>query len=132
MGIVSRLRAQSYGPQPAGGSTTQMSAEMVRALGGAPSITGQVVNETTAMRLSAAWSCMRIISESIGVLPWGMTYKLGTSTTNRYASRPVSQAATTRNRRVAPHRATPRQTSSIGKLFISTTSRPAKYPGKIN
>lgn len=49
-----------------------MVAKMSAMLGGAISSSGKAVNETTAMQLTAAWSCMRIISEATGTLPWGV------------------------------------------------------------
>ena len=53
-------------------SLTAMSSEMIRRLGN-PSKSGQAVSEATVMGISAAWGCMRILSETIGAaIPWGI------------------------------------------------------------
>lgn len=42
---------------------------------GEGSYTGKTVNEMTAMQTSAVWSCVRILSESTGCLPWAVYEK---------------------------------------------------------
>lgn len=50
-----------------------MNHDMVRRLfGGGYSSAGKVVNESTALTLSAVWACQRVLSETIGALPWGV------------------------------------------------------------
>lgn len=41
-------------------------------MGGGTSAAGVTVSDDTAMRLSAAWSCVRILCETIGSLPWAV------------------------------------------------------------
>ena len=45
------------------------SSEFVDALGGRPSVVGLSVNEKTAMRTSAVWACVKLISEDVASLP---------------------------------------------------------------
>lgn len=42
--------------------------------GGTSTSAGVTVSETTALTLSAVWACVRVISETIGSLPW-FTYR---------------------------------------------------------
>lgn len=59
-----------------------MNHDLIRnVFGGNASISGRMVNETSAMTLSAAWSCMRILSETIGSLPWAI-YRIDPKTRN--------------------------------------------------
>lgn len=53
---------------------TAMDDALGKFLGGRTS-SGKTVNHETAMGVSAAWSCMRIISETIGAIPWGIYEK---------------------------------------------------------
>jgi HK97 family phage portal protein len=39
---------------------------------GRPTYTGKSVDETSAMQIATVWSCVRIISETIGSLPWAI------------------------------------------------------------
>src|SRR3990167_7133719 len=60
------------------GGFNPMDHEMVGRVFGNISHAGKAVNETASMRLSAAWACRRILSESIGMLPLSM-YRKDTS-----------------------------------------------------
>jgi len=44
---------------------------------GAPVASGVIVNDATAMRVSAVWSCVRILAETVGALPWGIYERRG-------------------------------------------------------
>ena len=57
------------------GSTSfdAMNHEMVRKVfGGGPTHSGKMVTEDSAMGISAAWGCMRVLSETIGTVPWAL------------------------------------------------------------
>lgn len=69
--LLSALRPQASAPQTTK-SLTPMDAELVRFLGGQSSASGKVVNEGTAMTLSAAWGCTRVLTEAIGTVPYGI------------------------------------------------------------
>jgi HK97 family phage portal protein len=43
--------------------------------GGDVATSGKVVTDESAMGVSAAWACRRILSETIGAIPWGMYKK---------------------------------------------------------
>src|SRR3990167_9558531 len=58
----------------AGVSTSSFRAtdpEFAKWFGGS-SMSGKVVTEETSTSISAVWSCQRILSETIGALPWGI------------------------------------------------------------
>lgn len=42
------------------------------ALLGNPSATGKTVSDETAMRVTVVWACNKILSESVGMLPWAI------------------------------------------------------------
>ena len=54
------------------------------AFGGAPNAAGEVVNVETALRLSAAWACVRLIAETIATLPLNL-YEVGADDTRSVA-----------------------------------------------
>ena len=54
---------------------TPVDAELSRILSSGATSSGKAVNEQTALSLATAWSCMRIITEAIGCLPWGIYQK---------------------------------------------------------
>lgn len=56
---------------------TPMSPELIRLVGGATSAAGKAVTVETASTLSAVFACFRIISESIGMLPWALYRRKG-------------------------------------------------------
>ncbi len=77
MGLISRLEeGKRFRAAASQGSTsfTPMSTEFMRWLAG-QSASGKSVNENTSMGVSAAWCCRRILSESAGMLPWGIFRK---------------------------------------------------------
>lgn len=83
--LAARFGAGDLGPSGerlptvynAGGAATQnfdaMNHEMVqRVFGGMASKSGRMVNESSVMSISAAWGCMRVLSETIGAMPWAV------------------------------------------------------------
>lgn len=50
----------------------QFVSRLLTLLGGRPTYTGKSINDTTAMQISTVWSCVRILSETIGALPWAI------------------------------------------------------------
>lgn len=57
-------------------SYTLKDAEFAKLFGNVSS-SGKVVNESNMMGISAAWACCRILSETIGSLPWGIYKREG-------------------------------------------------------
>jgi HK97 family phage portal protein len=51
--------------------------QVARVFGDASTSAGKIVSETGALRISTAWACMRIISETIGSLPWHLYRREG-------------------------------------------------------
>jgi HK97 family phage portal protein len=41
-------------------------------LGGSSTFAGRTVDETSAMQISTVWACVRILSETIGSMPWAI------------------------------------------------------------
>ena len=66
MGILSKLRERGV---QARGKVTTLPLTDISALAH-PTASGKNVTEEASLRISTAWCCMRIISESIGALPW--------------------------------------------------------------
>ena len=64
-------KAAGYASVTTSGLTAQDDA-LGRFLAGGVSSSGKAVNADTAMGIAAAWSCMRILSETIGAIPWGI------------------------------------------------------------
>ena len=63
-----------------GESYTAMDSGLGRWFGG-PTVSGVRVSEDSMLKVAAAWSCCRILSETIGSLPWAM-YKRDAKTGN--------------------------------------------------
>ncbi|MDZ4253993.1 MAG: phage portal protein [Sulfuritalea sp.] len=75
MGILSKLaRRPQAAAQQGSAAMTPMSSELIKWLSGHTS-SGKAVNEKTMLGVSAAWCCRRILSESIGMLPWAIFKK---------------------------------------------------------
>ena len=76
MGILARL---DHGKRMRAAAQTvsfdPMNHDMVKRAFGDSTTSGKTVNEHTVMGISAAWCCRRILSESIGMLPWSMYRK---------------------------------------------------------
>jgi HK97 family phage portal protein len=53
-------------------TATTRDANLAYILGGGPSASGKHVTVNAAMGISAAWSCMRVLSETIGSIPWAL------------------------------------------------------------
>jgi HK97 family phage portal protein len=74
MALTSRLaaawaamfRPQASGVNPVGMSSSDLDAFL---RGGAETLSGAVVSETSAMRVAAAWRCVNIIAGAVGNLP---------------------------------------------------------------
>lgn len=71
MGILGRIKAAAQSSV----SFDPMNHEMVRRVFGDVSSSGKSVTERAVLGVSAAWACRRILSESIGMLPWSMFRK---------------------------------------------------------
>ena len=74
MGVISYLRGLiGGGPRSQSFDLTNMSPsqieEFLRLGGSMSSASGALINETTAMRVAAAWRCVNIISGTVGSLP---------------------------------------------------------------
>lgn len=76
MGILARLASTkvSAAAQPGSAALTPMSPELIRWFS-SQSSSGKHVTEQSMMAVSAAWACRRILTESIGMLPWSMFRK---------------------------------------------------------
>ena len=72
MGIIAKLSPKAQAPTV---TFDPMNHDMVRRAFGTMSSAGKSVNDDTALSISAAWCCRKILSESIGMLPWGMFRK---------------------------------------------------------
>lgn len=68
-----------FSRKDSGASFNPMDHDRMRDLmmgsGGGPSISGKMVTPDTAMGLSAVFSCWRVLSETIGAVPWSLYYK---------------------------------------------------------
>lgn len=58
---------------------------------GTPTVSGMTVNEDSAMRISTAWSCIRILSETMGAMPWGMYESDGRGNSKPAPDHPLSE-----------------------------------------
>lgn len=68
-------KAAGFGTTTTSG-LTPMNEALGRLLGGGGySTSGKAVTAETAMGIAAAWSCMRILAETIGSIPWGIYEK---------------------------------------------------------
>jgi HK97 family phage portal protein len=78
MGLLTRLstekrfRAQQYA---VASGYTPMSSEFIRWISGTTA-SGKPATEDSMMGVAAWWCCMRILAESIGMLPWSMYRKV--------------------------------------------------------
>jgi HK97 family phage portal protein len=85
MGLLTRLahekavRAQTY---VTANGLTAMDQKLVDWFG-MPTASGKSVNEANAMKVSAIWCCRKILSESIGMLPWGVYRRTGDGNAER-------------------------------------------------
>ena len=65
--------AMVVGTQAGALSDTSFVAKMLRALDvGGRTYAGKAINDASAMQVSTVWSCVRILSETIGALPWAI------------------------------------------------------------
>ncbi len=73
MPILARLAAPREVKAAGQGATalTPMSTELIRRLG-SRTASGKSVTEDAALAISTAWSCMRILAETIGAIPWSL------------------------------------------------------------
>lgn len=46
--------------------------EVMRVLGGGPTVTGRIVTPESAMRVAAVWGCVRVLAETVGSLPFAV------------------------------------------------------------
>lgn len=69
-------------------------AAIQAAFGGSTSSAGRHVNAETAMTLSAVWSCMRILSETIGSLPWSLYRRGARDDAEKATDHPLNEVLT--------------------------------------
>lgn len=87
MNIIQRLYS---GVKAVLGTYTLQDAVFGKWLGGSHvSTSGVMVNDDSMMKLSVVWSCIRILSETIGSLPWAL-YKRDGSNSERDDKHPVA------------------------------------------
>lgn len=75
------------------GSTSfdAMNHEMVRRVfGGGPTSSGKMVTTDSAMGVSAAWACMRVLSETIGSVPWAVYERTAGGNSTKVDDHPLS------------------------------------------
>lgn len=92
MNLIQALIKRVTGPSVAketGGTYTLMDAALGRFFG-TQSATGKTVTPESVMSVSAAWGCMRILSETIGSLPWKVHLEDGTGNSKAISDHPVS------------------------------------------
>lgn len=73
IGLVSR-KSSPTGGEAWGGLGSDV---WQRLFGGAKTYSTKSVNADSAMQMSAVWSCVRILAESVGMLPWAVYEKDG-------------------------------------------------------
>jgi HK97 family phage portal protein len=67
------LRRLFGGTKAAGGRTYSLTDEaFIRRILGVDTDAGITISEDTALRLTTVWSCVRLLSETIAGLPWGI------------------------------------------------------------
>jgi HK97 family phage portal protein len=67
-----------------------MNHDMVRMVFGAPTAAGVTVDDESMMRVGAAWACRRILSETIGSIPWAIYKRTGDRNAERDDDHPLS------------------------------------------
>lgn len=84
------LSAMRIGPRNASVTVSRqmdtMNPELSRwvaGMGGSVSSSGKIVNEGSMMSLSAAWACIRVLTEAIGTVPYGIYEDDGTGHARR-------------------------------------------------
>lgn len=69
-----RKKVLALGLKMAGITVNTTSPELFRFFG-ASTASGKTVNDESALQVSTVWSCVRILAETIGSLPWGIYRK---------------------------------------------------------
>lgn len=62
-----------------------------RALGSGGTSSGKTITPDNAMAISAAWGCMRIISEALGTVPWAIYERKGKDNAEKVPDHPLSK-----------------------------------------
>lgn len=92
MPILKRIWGESKAQAIASQSFTPMDHEMVRSVfGGGGSYAGKAVSEQSALSVAAHWSCVRLLSESIGMMPWSLYRKDASGNSERADDHPLQE-----------------------------------------
>jgi len=91
MNILTRMVSVFKSKAEAGASYSLMDAALGKFLSTATSSSGKTVNQDTAMTLSAAWGCIRILTETLGALPWAVYEEDGKGNVKKLPDHPLSQ-----------------------------------------
>ena len=92
MNLLGKLLLKMAGVQT--GQTYSLQDATLGKFFGATSHSGKPVSEDTMMQVSAAWSCMRILSETIGSLPWHVYEDDGNGNSKKVDNHPVAHVLT--------------------------------------
>lgn len=65
-------------------------ADAIRRVFGGPTASGKSVTEDGALAVSAAWCCVRIIAESVGMLPWAVYRRIDARNAERADDHPLA------------------------------------------
>lgn len=65
--------------------------------GGDVSASGKMVTDQSALTIATAWSCIRILAETIGSIPWGLYKRDASGNITRDTDHPVSQVLVSPN-----------------------------------
>lgn len=84
------LRRKSNVPMETKGAAMDTTAT-AKFLSGAPSASGKIVTDTSAMSIAAAWGCMRVLSETIGAIPWALYEKDAEGNAQKVTDHPLAQ-----------------------------------------
>lgn len=95
--VFSRAFSRVFSSKAASSSAvsfdTMNHAMIARAFGG-PTAAGKSVTESSAMGISAAWSCQRLIAETVGMLPWGVYVKDDSGNAKQTTDHPLAEVLT--------------------------------------
>jgi HK97 family phage portal protein len=92
MNLLGKLLFKMAGVQT--GQTYSLQDVALGKFFGTTSHSGKPVSEDSMMQVSAAWSCMRILSETIGSLPWHVYEDDGTGNSRKVTDHAVAEVLT--------------------------------------
>lgn len=72
MGLLARLERAAEAKSVSYGETFDTTSPKLAALFGQPTVTGKLVNDTTAMQVTTVWACVRLLAETMGAMPSGV------------------------------------------------------------